>query len=210
MERGSQPKVELNPYYCALLDSAEGETRDYLHRRMAEANELISGLQSREKTLRQILGAIVKGQRDFFLKGAALASLTITLGSSLTEFISVVSGSGRTSLSVLISCRAETSFALSCPKACSLWAAAFSSVCAAVCSSFRTGISRSLRPLCVISTRSRFFCCLCRFLTARCRSRFLCLRRCRCCRTGNILCRARSCLFRTCCRACSFCHACLL
>ncbi|MDY4965663.1 MAG: hypothetical protein SO100_04815 [Dysosmobacter sp.] len=77
MERGSQPKVELNPYYCALLDSAEGETRDYLHRRMAEANELISGLQSREKTLRQILGAIVKGQRDFFLKGAALASLTM-------------------------------------------------------------------------------------------------------------------------------------
>ena len=77
MERGSQPKVELNPYYCALLDSAEGETRDYLRRMMAEANELISGLQSREKTLRQILGAIVKGQRDFFLKGAALAPLTM-------------------------------------------------------------------------------------------------------------------------------------
>ena len=77
MERGSQPKVELNPYYCALLDSAEGETRDYLHRRMAEAHELISGLLSRERTLRQILGAIVKGQRDFFLKGAALAPLTM-------------------------------------------------------------------------------------------------------------------------------------
>ena len=36
-----------------------------------------AGLQSREKTLRQILGAIVKGQRDFFLKGAALAPLTM-------------------------------------------------------------------------------------------------------------------------------------
>lgn len=77
MERGSQPKVELNQYYCSLLGSGEGETRDYLRRMMAEANELISGLQSREKTLRQILGAIVKGQRDFFLKGAALAPLTM-------------------------------------------------------------------------------------------------------------------------------------
>ena len=79
MERGSQPKVELNQYYCSLLGSGEDtpETRDYLRRMMAEANELISGLQSREKTLRQILGAIVKGQRDFFLKGAALASLTM-------------------------------------------------------------------------------------------------------------------------------------
>ena len=79
MERGSQPKVELNQYYCSLLGSGEDtpETRDYLRRMMAEANELISGLQSREKTLRQILGAIVKGQRDFFLKGAALAPLTM-------------------------------------------------------------------------------------------------------------------------------------
>ena len=79
MERGSQPKVELNQYYCSLLQSTEDapETKDYLRRMMAEANELMSGLQSREKTLRQIMGAIVKGQRDFFLKGGALAPLTM-------------------------------------------------------------------------------------------------------------------------------------
>lgn len=79
MERGSQPKVELNQYYCSLLQSTEDapETKDYLRRMMAEANELMSGLQSREKTLRQILGTIVKGQRDFFLKGGALAPLTM-------------------------------------------------------------------------------------------------------------------------------------
>lgn len=91
------PRVQLDPTYCSMLASEDGEAREYLAKKQAEAKALLANLDNRAHTIARVLCAVVKVQEAHFLHGSDLAPLTMqqladTLGLNVSTVSRAVKG----------------------------------------------------------------------------------------------------------------------
>lgn len=87
LNQANSTKVVINDYYLKLLKDPylNKQTKDYLDKKIHDANWLINSLQHRSKTLLRVSLEIIKGQDDFFrlgfnyLKPLKLMDISLTL-----------------------------------------------------------------------------------------------------------------------------------
>ncbi|WP_274649246.1 RNA polymerase factor sigma-54 [Paenibacillus humicola] len=72
LNHGAAPKLSVLEGYAEQIESSsEGEVKHYVRNCVKTAKWLIRGLEYRNKTLRNVIGAVVDEQLPFFEKGAA-------------------------------------------------------------------------------------------------------------------------------------------
>lgn len=91
------PRVQLDPTYCSMLTSEDGEAREYLTKKQAEAKALLANLDNRAHTIARVLCAVAQVQEAYFLHGGDLAPLTMqqladTLGLNVSTVSRAVKG----------------------------------------------------------------------------------------------------------------------
>lgn len=91
------PRVQLDPTYCSMLTSEDGEAREYLTKKQAEAKALLTNLDNRAHTIARVLCAVAQVQEAYFLHGGDLAPLTMqqladTLGLNVSTVSRAVKG----------------------------------------------------------------------------------------------------------------------
>lgn len=73
------PSIAINAEYMQMLGSAESpELKEYLKSRLQQANSVKQALESRQSTLRRVIGCILELQRDYVL-GRAQEPAAVTL-----------------------------------------------------------------------------------------------------------------------------------
>ncbi|MGI6752191.1 MAG: RNA polymerase factor sigma-54 [Anaerovoracaceae bacterium] len=80
INEGSVPRLTISPYYRRILRSEEKDSNisRFLTGRLNSAMWLIKSIEQRRHTIKNVVGAIVKYQRDFFEKGEKhLRTLTL-------------------------------------------------------------------------------------------------------------------------------------
>lgn len=72
------PRLSLNRDYCAMAERGEfPDAQPYLREKLAQARELMGGVQARGETLTRLLTEVTRFQAEYFLCGAALKPLTM-------------------------------------------------------------------------------------------------------------------------------------
>lgn len=71
LNRAHEPALQINRVYADMIRSARGKDREYLRDQMREAQWLISSLDLRNNTLRQVIQSIVEAQLGFLEHGEA-------------------------------------------------------------------------------------------------------------------------------------------
>jgi RNA polymerase sigma-54 factor len=73
LNEDGMPKLKISPYYKTILASAQKDsnkgTKDYVQDKLRAAIWLIRSIHNRQKTIFKVTEAIVKRQKDFFIKG---------------------------------------------------------------------------------------------------------------------------------------------
>jgi len=69
LNRAHEPALQINKVYSDMIRTARGSDRDYLREQLREAQWLISSLDLRNNTLRQVIQAIVEAQIGFLERG---------------------------------------------------------------------------------------------------------------------------------------------
>ena len=87
LNRGQDPVLKINKAYSDLIRSTSGSDRDYLREQLQEAQWLISSLELRNHTLRNVLHAVVQRQTGFLEHGEV--AMQPLLQKEIAELVSV-------------------------------------------------------------------------------------------------------------------------
>lgn len=81
------PQITINQEYVSMLDTVnDAETDEYIRKKLTEANDLISGVTMRKRTLLRLIDALIEIQKGFFIYGRDLKPLTMQ---QLADYLNV-------------------------------------------------------------------------------------------------------------------------